>query len=548
MPPGIDIWNGTGNWLGNPEDWSSGSPPAGGSVEIKIGTVIVTTPVDVRSAQLFKIDGPATLQINGLGGELSADNVTNVGSIDISGGAQLTVENLNNTGSISISGSTLQIQGVQGADGTLSGAGSITLKSGATLTIDNSASGGTVVFAPGANAELVLRDDKDFHETISGLTVGTAGAKTDFIHTVAAGITISSVSGQGTTDGTVTLSDGAVLHLTDISSSNWFVATTAGPSGTDIYLSDIACYCRGTQILTDKGEVAVEDLAIGDAVATVSGQARPIKWIGRRSYGGRFIMGRKDILPICFKAGSLGEGLPRRDLFISPHHAMYLEGVLIEARDLVNGVSIVQAEQVEEVEYFHIELDSHDVIIAEGAALESFLDDDSRAMFHNAHEYSALYPGTAQGVACYCAARRRDGYEVETARHHIDALAGLRGQAETLRIDTLRGFVDTTSANCISGWAQNTDHPEAPVCLDVFADGRLIGRVLANRYRDDLQRAGLGSGRHGFEFTPPPGLGFAPGAVDVRRSLDGAALGFSTDALYEEADRRRSRASGRWGR
>jgi hypothetical protein len=272
------------------------------------------------------------------------------------------------------------------------------------------------------------------------------------------------------------------------------------------------------------------------------------KWIGRRSYGGRFIMGRKDILPICFKAGSLGEGLPRRDLFISPHHAMYLEGVLIEARDLVNGVSIVQAEQVEEVEYFHIELDSHDVIIAEGAASESFLDDDSRAMFHNAHEYSALYPGTAQGVACYCAARRRDGYEVETARHHIDALAGLRGQAETLRIDTLRGFVDTTSANCISGWAQNTDHPEAPVCLDVFADGRLIGRVLANRYRDDLQRAGLGSGRHGFEFTPPPGLGFAPGAVDVRRSLDGAALGFSTDALYEEADRRRSRASGRWGR
>ena len=429
----------------------------------------------------------------------------------------------------------------------LSGAGSITLQSGATLTIGSPASGGTVDFAPGANAELVLLDDKDFHETISGLNVGTGGAKTDFIHTTAA-VTISSVSGQGTTDGTVTLSDGAVLHLTDISSSNWFVATTAGASGTDIYLSDIACYCRGTLILTDKGEVAVEDLAIGDAVATASGEARPIKWIGRRSYGGRFIMGRKDILPICFKAGSLGEVLPRRDLFISPHHAMYLEGVLIEARDLVNGVSIVQAEQVEEVEYFHIELDSHDVIIAEGAPSETFLDDNSRAMFHNAHEYSALYPGTAQGAVCYCAARRSDGYEVETARHHIDARAGLRGHAETPRIDTLRGFVDTVSVNGISGWAQNTDHPEAPVCLDVFADGQLIGQVLANRYRDDLQRAGLGSGRHGFEFTPPPGLAFAPGAVDVRRSLDGAALGFSTDALYQEADRRRSHGSGGWGR
>ena len=71
---------------------------------------------------------------------------------------------------------------------------------------------------------------------------------------------------------------------------------------------------------------------------------------------------------------------------------MYLDGVLIEAKDLVNGVSIVQAERVEKVEYFHIELENHDVIIAEGALSESFIDDDSRGMFHNAHEYRVLYP------------------------------------------------------------------------------------------------------------------------------------------------------------
>jgi hypothetical protein len=66
-----------------------------------------------------------------------------------------------------------------------------------------------------------------------------------------------------------------------------------------------------------------------------------------------------------------------------------------------------------------------------------------------------------------------------------------------------------------------------------FGGGRLIGQVLANRYRDDLQRAGLGSGRHGFEFAPPAGLAFTSGAIEVRRSLDGAALKFSTDALRE---------------
>ena len=183
---------------------------------------------------------------------------------------------------------------------------------------------------------------------------------------------------------------------------------------------------------------------IGDEVMTMSGALRPIKWIGRRSYGGRFVMGRKDILPICFKAGSLGDNVPKRDLWISPHHAMYLQGVLIEARDLVNGVSIVQAEQVEKVEYFHIELDSHDVIIAEGSLSETFVDDNSRGIFHNAHEYPALYPDAEDMPARYCAPRRSDGYEVETARRLIDARAGLQALDQTPRIDTLRGYIDAS--------------------------------------------------------------------------------------------------------
>ena len=68
----------------------------------------------------------------------------------------------------------------------------------------------------------------------------------------------------------------------------------------------------------------------------------------------------------------------------------------------------------------------------------------------------------------------------------------------------LRGYVDLIG-HLIAGWAQNVDHPEAPVCLDIYAGGRLIGQTLANRYRADLERAGLGSGRHSFAFTPPPG-------------------------------------------
>jgi Hint domain len=194
---------------------------------------------------------------------------------------------------------------------------------------------------------------------------------------------------------------------------------------TDATIDITPCYCPGTLIKTPRGETAVEKLKIGDKVMTMSGAARPIKWIGRRSYRGRFLRGRKEILPVCIKAGALADNVPRRDLWISPHHAMYLDGVLIEARDLINSVSIVQAAHVEHVEYFHIELDTHDVISAEGALAESFIDDDSRGMFHNAHEYGALYADEIQEPVRYCAPRLDEGYEVEAVRVRLAQRAGL---------------------------------------------------------------------------------------------------------------------------
>jgi hypothetical protein len=287
------------------------------------------------------------------------------------------------------------------------------------------------------------------------------------------------------------------------------------------------CYCRGTLVRTPCGNKRVEKLQIGDEVMTASGAARPIKWIGRRSYNGRFVMGRKDILPVCIKAGALADNVPRRDLWISPNHAMYfednLDGVLIEAKDLVNGASIVQAERVDEVEYFHIELDTHDILIAEGALSESFIDDDSRGMFHNANEYRALYPAAAT-ITRYCAPRLDEGYEVEAIRQGLAVRAGLESSNEATRAGNLLGFVDRVTPHVIEGWAQNADHPEAPVCLDIYAGGRLIGQVLANRYREDLQHAGMGSGRHSFAFTPPAGLVFTLDAIEVQRSLDGEVL------------------------
>ena len=359
------------------------------------------------------------------------------------------------------------------------------------------------------------------------------------------GITGAFSSGVLNLSGTASLADyQAVLESVTFDTTStitgsriidWVVGDGVLSSAVTNSTVDVApCYCPGTLIKTGRGQKRVEKLKIGDKVMTASGALRRVKWVGRRSYSGRFMMGRNDILPICIKAGALEDNLPKRDLWISPHHAMYfgdksLHGVLIEAKDLVNGVSIVQDERAERVEYFHIELDSHDVIIAEGALSESFVDDDSRGMFHNAHEYQMLYPAEVARPTRYCAPRLSDGYEVEVVRRRIARRAGLRASDDAAQVGALRGYIEFATPRRIAGWAQNIDQSEAPVCLDVYAGGVLIGQTLANRYREDLQRAGIGS--HGFDFTPPAGLDIASRTVDVRRSFDGAALEFLDIAL-----------------
>ena len=183
------------------------------------------------------------------------------------------------------------------------------------------------------------------------------------------------------------------------------------------------CYCRGTLILTAEGECPVEDLSIGDTLVTAAGPVRPLRWIGRRSFDGRFAAGNVAILPVVIHAHALADDVPRRDLWVSPDHALFIDGVLIPAKALVNGQSVVQVQTVSRVDYFHLELDTHDIILAEGAPAETFLEDGNRGQFHNGASYPALYPHAPTVTAALCAPWVEDGQVVEAVRHRLASRA-----------------------------------------------------------------------------------------------------------------------------
>jgi hypothetical protein len=206
------------------------------------------------------------------------------------------------------------------------------------------------------------------------------------------------------------------IQLAGSFTGDYFHLSADSGSGTFITENTTPCYCRGTRIRTPKGDVAVEALRIGDRVTIADGTALPIKWIGRRSYRDWMAVGNDDIQPVLFRADAIAEGIPARDLYVSPEHAMFIDGVLVPAWHLVNGVTIEQTQGVREIDYFHLEFDRHVVIFAEDAPAESFVDDDSRMLFHNAEEYRRLYPNEPRRQVEFCAPRVEDGIELAALR------------------------------------------------------------------------------------------------------------------------------------
>jgi hypothetical protein len=156
------------------------------------------------------------------------------------------------------------------------------------------------------------------------------------------------------------------------------------------------CFAAGTRILTQAGEIPVERLRPGDTVITYDGEEETIIWVGQRTLDLTRHPRSETVRPVIIEADALAEGVPASRLILSPDHALFIDSLLVQAKDLINGATIRQDATEKTITYYHIELARHGIILAEGAPAETYLDTGHRGVFDNAAAPLLLHPNLMQ--------------------------------------------------------------------------------------------------------------------------------------------------------
>ena len=387
----------------NNSTWSGSSlsigPNGNGVVNVGSGSEVAFIDTVVGPNGLLNVTGAAATP----GIVLAPILTLAFGTIDVTGGGEVDVGGGTGTiGAVSVAGTDLTALGTikgnvvadtQGdvqatgsapgsllIDGNVHGTG--TIEPLMTLEVNGGIDAGVdIAFSPSIGAQvgdLVL----DVPAANLGTIVGFGAGNTIDVQ---GSLFTDAVFTQGTSGaaGTLTLSGGSSPSLSfaveGAYSPNDFLAT---PGTTDTIVT--LCFVAGTRIATPQGEVPVERLCAGDEVLTLSGVARRIVWIGI----GQVLAtrGRRNAAtPVIVRKGALADNVPHRDLRITKGHALFIDGVLIPVEELINHCSILWDDRAQEVAIYHVELETHDVLIADGAPAESYRDDGNRWLFRNAN-------------------------------------------------------------------------------------------------------------------------------------------------------------------
>lgn len=283
-----------------------------------------------------------------------------------------------------------------------------------TATTDNNDFAGQITFAAQTGNQIILAD---------GVAHWTAGTPFTLNANEAQIIDDIAIGLFGTNANTATL-DLAFDLRTNPNSNRPFIDGVFTAFTPVNETSTNPCFAAGTRILTTRGEIPVEELAIGDLLITHDGEEQPIAWIGiRRVQNIQAFRRPEAVRPIIIEAGALADNTPARNLALSPDHAIYLDGVLVPAKELINWNSIRQDHRVNNITYYHLELPSHGVIFAESAPTESYLDTGHRGAFDNDDSICVDHPSVMaqRRETQACAPLCGPGPKLDTIRARIAA-------------------------------------------------------------------------------------------------------------------------------
>jgi collagen type I/II/III/V/XI/XXIV/XXVII alpha len=393
-----------------------------GNLSIETGGTVVVSTITLTTGGVIDLNGgvldPITMDVTGAG------MIGGSGTLDANVSFAASGDSL----TYSDPGGTLEIVG------SVSGAGTLVLATSSSILLDVAPDGAqAVTFGPGTET-LILGAPAINTTAFTAMSVGLNDL-IDFGGTT----TVSSISyapgtdgqnvtldvTQSGTTGTITIDN--VLFTNDATKFNITTDSTTGDSA----IEAAPCFAAGTRIATARGEIAVEDLFVGDLVTTVLGECEaPIIWIGRREVDCAHRPKPRQVWPVRVTAGAFGPGRPHTDLVLSPDHAVYVGDVLIPVRHLINGSTIVQV-PVERVTYYHLELAEHDVVLAEGMPAESYLDMRDGSNYANRPGPVRLYTDHAARMweAFGCARLIVTGPELTAARALVASFAAEQAAA-----------------------------------------------------------------------------------------------------------------------
>ncbi|MGB9306195.1 MAG: Hint domain-containing protein, partial [Mycobacterium sp.] len=268
------------------------------------------------------------------------------------------------------------------------------------------------------------------------------------------------------------------------------------------------CFAAGTLIRTPAGDVAVETLMAGDLVLTASGAARPVKWVGHREYDFRARPDEK-ALPIRIVADAFGPNRPSQDLYLSAGHSVCLDvigEVFVPVGHLVNYGTIARVE-TDTVSYWHVELDGHDVLVANNLPTESYLAMGNRGAFEEMRGLlPAILDGNDKTHADFCRPVVTHGPTVDFIRQRLETRADELGWVRSCDPD-LRLLVDGNIRHPLEG-----DGTAVFLFPSGARDVRLVSKTFSPSAVGRSDRRTLGVMLTGLSFT---GRGGEPRRVAI---------------------------------